>query len=215
MTRIALLVLLGALTASSAESLTVDPIVLVSCTATSVVGWTNPADCSQPMSTADNGWSKTDAPLASPAQYFEQSFSAPAGSYHVWVRLRALNDSKWNDSVWVQFSDAFNSSGQPIYRIGTTSALMVNLATDPLATNLRGWGWQDGAYWLPQTTTVTYAASGIHTIRIQVREDGVIVDEIVLSSSKYLTSGPGGPTNDSTRLPPFSSPPFAGILTRL
>src|SRR5439155_12835239 len=139
---------------------------------------------------ADNGWSKTDAPLASPTQYFEQSFSAPAGSYHVWVRLRALNDSKWNDSVWVQFSDAFNSSGQPIYRIGTTSALMVNLATDPLATNLRGWGWQDGAYWLPQTTTVTYAASGIHTIRIQVREDGVIVDEIVLSSSKYLTSGP-------------------------
>src|SRR5882672_823904 len=72
----------------------------------------------------DNGWSSTTTALASPSQYFESAFTAPsATTYHLWLRLRASGDSKWNDSVWVQFSDATDQSGNPIYRIGTTSAL--------------------------------------------------------------------------------------------
>ena len=66
------------------------------------------------MSTVDAGWASADVPLASPPQYFEHVFSANAGSYHVWVRLRALNDSKYNDSIWVQFSDAVNASNKAI-----------------------------------------------------------------------------------------------------
>ena len=179
---------------------TSDPLVLCSCTASVVVGWTNPNDCAQPLTTADAGWASAETPLAAPTQDFDQAFAADAGSYHVWLRLRALADSKYNDAVWVQFGDAVDGGNRPIYPIGTTSGLLVNLATTAAATSLRGWGWQDGAYWLTQATTITFTASGPHTIRVQTREDGVSVDQVVLSPVKYLSASPGVVTNDSTRL---------------
>jgi hypothetical protein len=49
--------------------------------------------------------------------------------------------------------------------------LLVNLATDSTAGSLNNWGWQNAAYWLSQATTVPFATSGMHTLRIQVRED--------------------------------------------
>jgi endonuclease/exonuclease/phosphatase family metal-dependent hydrolase len=185
-----------------------DPIVLNSCTATNVAGWTSPNDCAQPLSTADLGWTSANAPLAIPTQSFEQTFTAPPASYRVWVRTRALNDSKYNDAIWLQFSDATDAAGTRIYPIGSTSGLLVNLATDANATSLRGWGWQDGAYWLQQTI-VRFATPGPHTIRVQVREDGVSVDQIVLSSAQYLTTSPGLLTNDTTRLVSAPPPPSA------
>ena len=61
----------------------------------------------QRMTGDDYGWSSTDAPSAAPGDYFEATFSAPSfTTYHVWLRMRATGDSKWNDSVWVQFSDS-------------------------------------------------------------------------------------------------------------
>jgi hypothetical protein len=79
--------------------------------------------------------------------------------------------------------------------------LNVNLATDATGASDNRWGWQNTAYWLSQPTTVTFATSGTHTLRIQVREDGVEFDQIVLSSSQYLTAAPGGYTNDTTIVP--------------
>ena len=114
--------------------------------------------------------------------------------------MKALNNSKYNDSVWVQYSDAL-ASGAPVYPLNSTSGLDVNLATDSTASSLNNWGWQKGAYWIAQTTTVTFATAGSHTIRIQVREDGVQFDQIVLSSARYLTSPPGSVTNDATIVP--------------
>ena len=61
-----------------------------------------------------------------------------------------------------------------------------------------GWGWQNTAYWLSQATTFTFPTSGSHTLRIQVREDGVAFDQIVLSPQVYLTSAPGPVSNDTT-----------------
>jgi hypothetical protein len=63
---------------------------------------------------------------------------------------------------------------------------------------ISGWGWQNGAYWLEQPTTVTFATAGRHTMRIQVREDGAQIDQIVLSPSRYLASAPGPVRNDAT-----------------
>ena len=77
----------------------------------------------------------------------------------------------------------------------------MNLATDSGASSLNNWGWQNTAYWLSQSTTVTFATSGIHTMRIQVREDGVQLDQIVLSSAHYVTAAPGALTNDTTIVP--------------
>jgi hypothetical protein len=83
----------------------------------------------------------------------------------------------------------------------TTSGLLVNLATDSTAASLNNWGWQNGAYWLSQPVTVTFPTSGTQTLRIQVREDGVELDQIVLSPGNYLNSSPGKLTNDTTIVP--------------
>lgn len=149
----------------------------------------------------DYGWGTTTAPLAQPNDYFEASFSAPAGTpFHVWVRLRAANNSKYNDSVWVQYSDAVTSGGSPVYRIGTTGALDVNLERCSNC-GVSGWGWQDGAYWISQTTTIQFATSGTHTLRVQIREDGAQIDQIVISNGAYLYSSPGQMTNDTVVVP--------------
>jgi len=99
--------------------------------------------------------------------------------------------------VWVQFSDA-QANGSPIYPLNSTVGLLVNLATDSTAGSLNNWGWQNAAYWLSQATTVTFATSGTHTLRIQVREDGVQFDQIVLSPGTYVSSPPGPVSGDST-----------------
>jgi hypothetical protein len=153
------------------------------------------------LSTTNAGVSNTSAPLPAAADYAELHFDAAADvPYTIWLRLRALNNDKFNDSVWVQFSDA-RVNGAAAYAIGTTAGLLVNLATDGSAGSLNAWGWQNTAYWLSQATTVTFANSGAHTIRVQVREDGVQLDQIVLSPSQYLNAAPGSATNDGTIVP--------------
>ncbi len=164
--------------------------------------WSIGADAGSPNGVAlvstDSGFAANDAPLASPAHYVEVTFNAESGTaYRLWLRLKALNNSKYNDAVWVQFSDA-RVNGSPVYAIGSTAGLLVNLATGGTATSLNNWGWQNGAYWLSQATAVTFAASGGHTMRIQLREDGVSLDQVVLSPTRYFNSAPGGPTNDTT-----------------
>jgi hypothetical protein len=147
--------------------------------------------------TPDAGVANLNAPLATPTDYVDIPFNANAGTYRIWLRLQATGNSKLNDAVWVQFSDAV-ISGSPAYRMNTTSGLLVNLATDASAASLNGWGWQNTAYWLSQQTAVTFNTSGAHTLRIQIREDGVQFDQIVMSPSTYFNQAPGPPTADST-----------------
>ncbi len=153
------------------------------------------------IGSADNGWSAATEPPAQPTDYFEATFDAPAGTpYHVWVRLRASANSKYNDSVWVQYSDAVTADGAAVYRIGTTSALNVNLERCS-GCALSGWGWQDSAYWLSQSTTIQFSTTGTHTLRVQAREDGVEIDQIVLSNGAYLFESPGTMTDDTVVVP--------------
>ena len=163
--------------------------------------WTRVVDNTTPgmrIQTPDESVSHANSPLALPLDYFEVAFTPLANQpYAIWLRMKALDDSKWNDSVWVQFSGA-HAGGGPVYQIGTTSGLLVNLATDATAASLHNWGWQDGAYWLAQHTTVTFPAGGTQTMRIQVREDGAQIDQIVLSPRAYRTGPPGSRSNDTT-----------------
>jgi hypothetical protein len=48
---------------------------------------------------------------------------------------------------------------------------------------------------------VYFQTSGTRTLRVQVREDGLSIDQIVLSPQTYLNSSPGSLLNDSTILP--------------
>ncbi|HEY2150357.1 MAG TPA: phospholipase D family protein [Vicinamibacterales bacterium] len=164
--------------------------------------WVVATDPSSPnttkLVTPDNGLAFTDAALATPTHYVDVTFTAAAGTpYRFWMRMQALNNSKFNDSLWVQFSDAL-ANGSPIYPINSSSGLDVNLAVDSTGNGLSKWGWQNTAYWLSQPTTFTFTTSGTHTLRIQVREDGAQFDQIVLSSGKYLTAAPGPVANDTT-----------------
>jgi len=164
------------------------------------------------LSNVDAGVAALTAPLASPTHYFDTSFDAVSGQrYRVWLRMRAINNSKFNDSVFVQFSDSTNASGSAVYRIGTTGALMVNLATDAGAASVQGWGWQRNAYWLSDTGDVWFQNSGTHTIRVQVREDGVEIDQIVISPTTYANNSPGAVSNDTTivQKPGAQQPPAA------
>ena len=110
--------------ALSLVSASAQEVVLHSTDVTTIKGtWTRVSDSSaassQKMSSPDNGWSSTEQPQGSPANYFEASFTAQAWvKYRVWIRARATNDSKWNESVWLQFTDSLNASGGTAYRIG-------------------------------------------------------------------------------------------------
>jgi hypothetical protein len=48
---------------------------------------------------------------------------------------------------------------------------------------------------------IYFAQSGMQTIRVQVKEDGMSIDQIVLSADKYHTTAPGTLKNDTTILP--------------
>src|SRR5438309_1959275 len=154
------------------------------------------------------GAAKVATPLAAPKNYFELSFPAYSGkAYHLWIRARSLNNSTSNDSVYVQFSDSVNSSKSAIYRIGTTSAAPVVLEACSGAT-IQGWGWTDNG-WCGFGSAIYFQNTGTHTIRVQVREDGLSIDQIVLSPQTYLSTAPGKAINDTTiltaNLPSLSS----------
>ena len=137
-----------------------------------------------------------------PTNYFEVTVPVEAGrTYRLWLRGRAENNLQTNDSVFVQFSGATTSSGAPLYAIGTTSAAIVNLE-DCVGCGLRLWGWQDtGAGVEMLGPVIRFAASGAQTIRIQTREDGFSIDQLVLSPAAYLNASPGALQGDTVTLP--------------
>ena len=145
------------------------------------------------------GAAKIGTPLATPKNYFQLSFPAYSGkAYHFWIRARSLNNATSNDSVYVQFSDSVNSSKTAVYRIGTTSAAPVILQSCSGAT-IQGWGWTDNG-WCGLGSPIYFQTTGTHTIRVQTREDGLSIDQIVLSPQTYLSTAPGKTVNDTIKL---------------
>src|SRR5262245_28656775 len=66
----------------------------------------------------ERGRAKIAPALATPTNYFEMTFNAQGGQgYHLWLRMRAQQNSLSNDSVHVQFSGATTSSGAAYARI--------------------------------------------------------------------------------------------------
>jgi hypothetical protein len=68
---------------------------------------------------------------------------------------------------------------------------------------LSGWGWQDNGWGVGVLGPLVYfGATGPQRIRVQTREDGLSIDQIVLSPSRYFTQSPGKLKNDTTILTP-------------
>jgi phosphatidylserine/phosphatidylglycerophosphate/cardiolipin synthase-like enzyme len=152
----------------------------------------------------DRSRAKLAPALAAPADYFDISFTATANvPYHLWIRMKAQGNSVSNDSVHVQFSDSVDGAGTPIARIGSATSFEPVLQDGPGAPPPNGWGWTDNS-WDAPGSHVYFAATGTHTIRIQQREDGPAIDQIVLSPDAYLLSPPGPHYGDTTILPQAS-----------
>ena len=149
----------------------------------------------------DRGAPKITAPSANPPDYFEITFNADAArGYRIWMRGKAQNDSPFNDSVHLQFSDSVDGAGTAIDRIGTNSGEAYNLE-ECSGCGLSGWGWQDNGWGIGVFGPLIYFQStGTHTLRVQAREDGLSIDQIVLSPTTYLNNSPGTLANDTTIL---------------
>ena len=139
----------------------------------------------------------------SPLDYIELTFTAEAGrGYRLWIRGKAENDSIDNDSVYVQFAGSVDRTGLPVARIGTKDVMTIQMQGCSSTTCLpSGWGWRDSVKVNDPAVLVYFAKSGTQTIRIQPREDGLSIDQIVLSPSTFLTNAPGATRGDSTILP--------------
>jgi hypothetical protein len=147
----------------------------------------------------DAGAAKLTSPLAQPANYFEMTFDAVAGvPYRLWVRGKADRNYWGNDSVFAQFDGTVDANGAAKFRIGTTSAAEINIE-DCSGCGLSNWGWQDNGWGTgvmgPQ---IRFSQTGLQRLRVQTREDGLSIDQIVLSPSRYLNASPGGLKNDTT-----------------
>ena len=147
------------------------------------------------------GAAKITAPSATPAAYFDLTFNAEAGKgYRLWIRGKAESNSWANDSVFVQFSGSVTSGNVPIWRINSTSATEMNLE-DCGGCGVSGWGWQDNGYGNNVLGPLVYfETSGPQTMRVQVREDGLSIDQIVLSDVTFISNAPGLKKLDTTIL---------------
>jgi hypothetical protein len=147
------------------------------------------------------GAATIDPPLANPEHYVELTVNVlPDTNYRLWLRLKGASNSGYSDSVWVQTTDTVDGNGAPVYRLDTTSATRVNLQ-DCSGCTISGWGWQDNGYGTNVLGPVLrFATGGVQTLRIQAREDGVSIDQIVLSPTTYLNRSPGALKNDTTIL---------------
>ena len=147
---------------------------------------------------ANLGAPKVTQPSATPTNYITIPFIAdPNLTYKLWVRLKADGNSWANDSVWVQFTGAATAP----YTVGTTTGLSVNLE-ECANCGESAWGWEDDGYGaIDKNGVLLRFDPGPQTIVIQRREDGVSIDQVVLSAAKYLTVRPGTSKNDHTILP--------------
>ena len=179
-------------------------IVLYATDATTITGpWRWENDGSAAMGRRawipDMGEPKVITPLANPSGYVEFTFNADAGRpYRLWIRGVAERNDWNNDSAHIQFSGAVDAQGTPTYRIGTTAAAQFML--EPCSgCGVAGWGWEDHAWGTGvMAPPIYFATSGPQRIRIQNREDGLSIDQIVLSAERYFTAAPGSGRLDTT-----------------
>lgn len=143
--------------------------------------WTTYRDASRPAGTICGGAmvSEPDSGVqidtgyatTAPERQYKVLFSTP-GTYYVWLRAWAANSN--NNSINVGLD------GQP-----TTTADRITLGT------YNSWTWTGSTMDGPVATLVITSA-GEHTINVWMREDGMWIDRLLLTtSSSYVPSGTG------------------------
>jgi hypothetical protein len=203
----------GAVTTSAAVDVAIrsggagDDVVLYAAEAPVVANWSSVADATAAggsrLQNLDAGAAKLATAAAVPLAYFELTFDARAGrGYRLWIRGKAALNGFSNDSVFVQFDGSLDQNGAIAYRIGTPGSTSFNLE-ECIGCGISGWGWQDNGWGSPGLPgpLIYFARDGAQRIRVQVREDGLGIDQIVLSSVRWVNTSPGDSKNDVTLLP--------------
>jgi hypothetical protein len=116
----------------------------------------------------------------SPELVFRARFATP-GTYHVWVRGAAPTTS--DDSVHAGVDGTGPASADRISGFGT------------------GWTWRRTTMDGNSPATLSIPTAGIHTIHLWVREDGVKVDRVHLTTSTSSTAPSGSGPAESPLAP--------------
>jgi endonuclease/exonuclease/phosphatase (EEP) superfamily protein YafD len=180
--------------------------VLCSCTASIVAGkfTAPPNDCEAPVSSLDSGVTTTIPASANPADRIEWPLYAPAGQYTIWARLSAVPESpagtvgKWNNSVFLSVSENGNTWPVP--------SVILDTADNSAGAGIGGWRWMRQAYWLA-AKPFTFTTTGVHHIRISLREDGVAVDQVYVTPSSAIPEGRYACSVDPGTAPIVPTPP--------
>ena len=139
-----------------------------------------------------NGGLKVDANIVgnSPRLDFKVNFSTP-GTYYVWFRGEAPDYD--SDSLHVGIDGAEPTTANNTSRNG-----------------LGAFGWSN--YRSGGVPTITVTTAGVHTVNVWMREDGVVFDKLLLTTSaSYAPTGTGpaeSPRTDPTP-PPTATAPVA------
>jgi hypothetical protein len=118
----------------------------------------------------------TNYVTSSPRLDFRVNFTR-TGTHYVWVRGIGANGN--DDSVHVGLNGAANTTADRITGFGT------------------GWTWTKSTMDGP-VATLNVTSTGVHTVNLWMREDGTVVDKIVLTTSSSYTPSGNGPV-ESTR----------------
>jgi hypothetical protein len=125
----------------------------------------------------------------SPRLSFTVSFQK-TGTHYVWVRGLAPSPSKGNDSCHVGLDGAAVASADKLVGFGSSFT------------------WQNRTADNSARATLNVTSTGLHTIDLWMREDGLIVDKVVVTtSSSYTPSGLGPAETIATS--DFTNRPFA------
>jgi hypothetical protein len=116
-------------------------------------------------------------PSAQPTHFAEWEFEAPAGTYAIWVRGRALEANNESDADWLQFDEDIGTTKAEGY--GHAKGFGNWLDRFPA----REWAWSSA---LPQEAprTITFQSGGKHLLRLQPRHGPHQVETIWLSAKQ-------------------------------
>lgn len=139
--------------------------------------------------TPDTGLVAGAANVGSQAPELRFTVTFPqAGTYRVAVRGRPPNGAA--DSLHVGLDGV----------LGTTADAISGFPT------FTGWSWAAASDGGPNPATVTVPAPGVHTVNVWAREDGLVLDRIVLAPTGSATPTGDGPA-ESPRAPAADTTP--------
>ena len=130
----------------------------------------------------------------SPELVFNVTF-ATTGTYYIWVRGQATVADGNDDSLHAGLNGIGPASADRLNGFNTTS-----------------WVWkQDTMDGVPATLVIT--STGLHTIHLWMREDGMRVDKLLLRTSSSSTAPSGTGPSESARVTLDTTPPQITITS--